>query len=130
MSPERLNGGETSALGTCGRLGHALFAVEGYDAFERETITATMLAVMNERVEFGGTRRADPGVARAGIGRRLDAVGAGADRAAQNDGPSRRDSRQARYRVDIKAAAGEVDGRLAIGAPVVILASWCPFSCR
>jgi len=55
MSPERLNGGETSAAWDLWALGATLFfAVEGYDAFERETITATMLAVMNERVEVRG----------------------------------------------------------------------------
>lgn len=55
MSPERLNGGETDACWDLWALGATLFfAVEGFDAYERDTITATMLAVMNERVEVRG----------------------------------------------------------------------------
>jgi serine/threonine protein kinase len=53
MSPERLSGGEPSAAWDLWALGATLFcAVEGYDAFGRETVTATMLAVMTERAEL------------------------------------------------------------------------------
>jgi serine/threonine protein kinase len=53
MSPERLSGGEPSAAWDLWALGATLFyAVEGYDAFGRDTFTATMLAVMTERAEL------------------------------------------------------------------------------
>jgi hypothetical protein len=53
MSPERLSGGEPSAAWDLWALGATLFfAVEGYDAFGRDTVTATMLAVMTERAEL------------------------------------------------------------------------------
>lgn len=53
MSPERLSGGEPSAAWDLWSLGATLFcAVEGYDPFGRETVTATMLAVMTGRAEL------------------------------------------------------------------------------
>jgi len=53
MSPERLSGGEPSAAWDLWALGATLFcAVEGYDPFGRETVTATMLAVMTGRAEL------------------------------------------------------------------------------
>ncbi|MEV4313566.1 protein kinase [Actinocrispum sp. NPDC049592] len=52
MSPERLEGGEVSPAWDLWALGATLFfAVEGYSAYQRQTTSATMLAVMTERPE-------------------------------------------------------------------------------
>jgi eukaryotic-like serine/threonine-protein kinase len=50
MSPERLSGGRASPAWDLWALGATLFfATEGYGPFDRETTSATMLAVLNER---------------------------------------------------------------------------------
>ncbi|MEV8437929.1 protein kinase [Actinosynnema sp. NPDC051121] len=50
MSPERLSGGQASPAWDLWALGATLFfATEGYGPFDRETTSATMLAVLNER---------------------------------------------------------------------------------
>ncbi|MFD7659011.1 protein kinase [Actinosynnema sp. NPDC059797] len=50
MSPERLSGGQASPAWDLWALGATLFfATEGHNPFERETTSATLLAVMNER---------------------------------------------------------------------------------
>ncbi len=52
MSPERLEGGEVLPAWDLWALGATLFfAVEGYSAYQRQTTSATMLAVMTERPE-------------------------------------------------------------------------------
>ncbi|TCO44256.1 serine/threonine-protein kinase [Actinocrispum wychmicini] len=52
MSPERLEGGEVSPAWDLWALGATLFfAVEGFSAYQRQTTSATMLAVMTERPE-------------------------------------------------------------------------------
>jgi len=128
MSPERLNGGETDAGWDLWALGATLFfAVEGHDAFERETITATMLAVMNERVEVRGLlAELILGLLEPDPGRRLDAVRARVMiERAQKDGPKPTAHLPPKpaTRVDIKARGrGKWMVGLAIGAPVVILA--------
>jgi eukaryotic-like serine/threonine-protein kinase len=50
MSPERFSGGEASPAWDLWALGATLFfAVEGHGAYERDSTSATMLAVMTER---------------------------------------------------------------------------------
>jgi eukaryotic-like serine/threonine-protein kinase len=94
MSPERLSGGEPSAAWDLWALGATLFcAVEGYDAFGRETVTATMLAVMTERAELvrctGPLAELITGLLEPDPARRLTAAQARPllDRALKSNGP-------------------------------------------
>ncbi len=132
MSPERLNGGETNAAWDLWALGATLFfAIEGFDAFERETITATMLAVMNERVDVRGPlAELILGLLEPDPARRLDAVRARVMiERAQQVGPKATahipPQPVAPTRVDIQARRRSQRRWMvvvAVGAPVVIIA--------